>query len=370
MKVQGKNMTSAWLKPGNNRVMQVIDQRYLPFKLVIEDLSTVDQVNQAICEMRIRGAPLIGVVGAFGMFLAICSLRAERNLSAFRTKLGVLANSITATRPTAVNLAWAVQLVARAVEVEAAVEDREARALEVVEQIIAAETAACHQIGMHGLNIIKEISRKKSGQVVNILTHCNAGWLCALDYGTATAPIYLAHDSGIAVHVWVSETRPRNQGAKLTAWEFSQHGVPNTILVDNAAGHLMQLGKVDLVIVGSDRTSANGDVANKIGTYLKALVAKDNQVPFYVALPSSTIDWEIKDGVSEIPIEERAADEVNSMSGRFDGDLVEVQITDPEFKVVNFGFDVTPARLVTGLITEQGVCAASAAGLRQLFGKK
>lgn len=370
MNVHGEHYRTIWLKADDPSVVQIIDQRFLPFQFIIEDLSTVDEVAVAIKDMHVRGAGLIGATAGYGMYVA--ALSAPRSsLPAFRAGVEAAAAQLKATRPTAVNLMWAVdrQLAAMNAagnEIEAQIAAAAATAQEIADE----DAAFCRRIGEHGVKLIEEIAARKRGAPVNILTHCNAGWLAFVDYGTATAPIYAAHDKGIPVHVWVDETRPRNQGARLTAWELGEHGVPHTVIVDNAGGHLMQHGMVDLVIVGSDRTTYTGDVANKIGTYLKALAAKDNGVPFYVALPSSTIDWEMRDGVAEIPIEERNAAEVRIMDGRSGDEIREILIMPERSRAANYAFDVTPARLVTGLITERGVCAASEEGVLGLYPEK
>ena len=360
MKVDGKPMRTIWLEPDGWSV-GIIDQTALPHRLTTARLTTLDEAAHAIRAMLIRGAPLIGAAAAYGVCLALRQDASDESLDrAYATLL--------ATRPTAINLKWALDEMTAAVRNRSRA-DRMAvayrRAAEICDQDIAINTA----IGRHGLPLIEAIAaRKKPGERVNVLTHCNAGWLATVDVGTATAPIYLAHDSGIALHVFADETRPRNQGASLTAWELGKHGVPHTVIADNTGGHLMQHGLVDLVIVGTDRVTANGDVCNKIGTYLKALAARDNNVPFYVALPSPTIDFDVADGVAEIPIEERSADEVATMTGRTaDGRIETVRIVPEGSAVANFGFDVTPARLVTGLITERGVIAASRAALAGAF---
>ncbi|HZR60382.1 MAG TPA: S-methyl-5-thioribose-1-phosphate isomerase [Xanthobacteraceae bacterium] len=360
MKVDGKPMRTIWLEPDGWSV-GIIDQTALPHRLATARLTTLDEAAHAIRAMLIRGAPLIGAAAAYGVCLALRQDASDESLErAYATLL--------ATRPTAINLKWALDEMTAAVRNRSRA-DRMAvayrRAAEICDQDIAINTA----IGRHGLPLIEAIAaRKKPGERVNVLTHCNAGWLATVDVGTATAPIYLAHDSGIALHVFADETRPRNQGASLTAWELGKHGVPHTVIADNTGGHLMQHGLVDLVIVGTDRVTANGDVCNKIGTYLKALAARDNNVPFYVALPSPTIDFDVADGVAEIPIEERSADEVATMTGRTaDGRIETVRIVPEGSAVANFGFDVTPARLVTGLITERGVIAASRAALAGAF---
>jgi len=360
MKVEGKPMRTIWLEPDGWSV-GVIDQTALPHRFVTARLTTLEDVAHAIRTMTIRGAPLIGATAAYGICLALRADASDESLERARAAL-------LATRPTAINLKWALDEMAAAVRNRPRSERAAAayrRAAEISNEDVAINTA----IGRHGLPLIEAVAaRKKPGERVNLLTHCNAGWLATVDVGTATAPIYLAHEQGIAVHVFADETRPRNQGASLTAWELGQHGVPHTLIADNTGGHLMQHGLVDLVIVGTDRVTANGDVCNKIGTYLKALAARDNNVPFYVALPSPTIDFKVADGVAEIPIEERSGEEVALITGRTaDGRIETVRIAPDGSPVANYGFDVTPARLVTGLITERGVIAASRAALAGAF---
>src|SRR5271155_1629370 len=360
MKVDGKAMRSIWLEPDGWSV-GVIDQTALPHRFATARLTSLDETAHAIRAMVIRGAPLIGATAAYGICLA---LRADASDEALDRAYATL----IATRPTAINLKWALDEMAAAVRNRPRAERAAAayqRAGEIAEEDVAINTA----MGWHGLPLIEDIAkRKKKGERVNVLTHCNAGWLAAVDVGTATAPIYTAHDKGLPIHVFADETRPRNQGASLTAWELGQHGVPHTLIADNTGGHLMQHGLVDLVIVGTDRVTANGDVCNKIGTYLKALAAHDNNVPFYVALPSPTIDFTVADGVAEIPIEERSADEVATMTGRAaDGRIETVRIIPDGSAGANYGFDVTPARLITGLITERGVITASRAALAGSF---
>ncbi|MES2293228.1 MAG: S-methyl-5-thioribose-1-phosphate isomerase [Pseudomonadota bacterium] len=359
MKINGKHYRSVW--PIGEDAFGIIDQTRLPHELVTLMLRSADDAARAISTMQTRGAPLIGAVGAYGLALAMRGDASDENLTRVHDLLAQ-------TRPTAINLRWALDRMRDALLNQP--RDQRAKLAWTEAAAIADEDVAMSMaIGAHGLEIIKGVAAKKPGQTVNILTHCNAGWLATVDYGTALAPIYLAHDAGIPLHVWVDETRPRGQGASLTAFELGGHGVRHTVLADNAGGHYMQAGKVDLVIVGTDRVTANGDVANKIGTYLKALAAKDNNVPFYVALPSSTIDWTLASG-HDIPIEERSPDEVLKMTGRLpDGRVATVEIAAPGSTAANPGFDVTPARLVTGLITERGTCAATAAGLRSLFPK-
>jgi len=372
MKVGGQHFRTIWLHPTDKRVVQLIDQRFLPHRFVVEDVSTVEQMADAIREMHVRGAGLIGASAGYGMYLAAIEAGLSRtgSISAkeFDARLTEAAERLKATRPTAVNLAWAIERVRAglAVKQTLAVQEKVNLALCIAKQIAAEDEENCRMIGQHGLNLIEEIARAKDGKTVNILTHCNAGWLAFVDYGSALAPVYAAHDRDLPVHVWVDETRPRSQGSKLTAWELGQHGVPHTIIADSAGGHLMQRGAVDLVVVGSDRTTRAGDVANKIGTYLKALAAKDNKVPFYVALPSSSFDWAIREG-SEIPIEERGAEEVKRADGWRDGRMWEVSLAPESSPAANYGFDVTPRRLVTGLITERGVCKADEKSILELF---
>jgi methylthioribose-1-phosphate isomerase len=359
MNVNGKHYRSVW--PIGNDAVGIIDQTRLPHEFVTLTLRSAGDAAHAIKSMQTRGAPLIGAVGAHGLALAMRDDASDENLTRIHDMLAE-------TRPTAINLRWALgrmrdALLNRPHEQRAALAWKEAAA------IADEDVAMSKSIGEHGLKIIRDLAAAKKGEKLNILTHCNAGWLATVDYGTALAPIYLAHDAGIAFHVWVDETRPRNQGASLTAFELGSHGVAHTILADNAGGHYMQAGAVDMVIVGTDRVTANGDVANKIGTYLKALAARDNNVPFYVALPSSTIDWTLASG-RDIPIEERSEDEVLKMTGRTkDGSLATVEIAAPGSPAANPGFDVTPARLVTGFITERGTCAATPEGLTSLFPK-
>ena len=369
MNVHGKHYRTIWVDEQRPQVVQVIDQRLLPFEFKILDLVTIADFAHAIKEMVVRGAGLIGATAAYGMYCA--TLNAPRDdRAAFLASIRADGDKLIATRPTAINLAWAVERQWNAIQAATDIEEMIEIAFKTAQQVADEDADYCRRIGEHGVNLIEAISQKKQGETVNVLTHCNAGWLAFVDYGSATAPIYAAHDQGIKVHVWVDETRPRNQGARLTAWELGQHGVPHTVIVDNAGGHLMQHGLVDLVIVGSDRTTYTGDVANKIGTYLKALAAHDNGVPFYVALPSSTFDWQMRDGVREIPIEERNPEEVKLMAGIRGDDVLEVQITPPASPVGNYGFDITPARLVSGLITERGICAANEESILALYPDK
>lgn len=359
MKVDGVPYRTIWLAD-DGWAVEIIDQTRLPFEFVTARLENVDDAAVAIKDMLVRGAPLIGATAAYGIALAMQADASDENLGNAYEKL-------LATRPTAVNLRWALDEMSKLLE-PLSENERSAAAYKRAADICDEDVEICSSIGDHGLKIIQELHNKKgAGGAVNILTHCNAGWLATVDWGTALAPIYKAFDAGIPVHVWVDETRPRNQGASLTAWELGKHGVPLTIIADNAGGHLMQEGRVDMCITGTDRTTAAGDVCNKIGTYLKALAAHDNKVPFYVALPSPTVDWTIEDG-RDIPIEERSADEVTKIQGKTEaGEVVTVEIVPEGAKGGNPAFDVTPARLVTGLITERGVCKASKEGLSGLF---
>jgi methylthioribose-1-phosphate isomerase len=360
MKVDGRHFRSIWLEPDGFTV-GAIDQRRLPHEFIVARLTTMAEAAEAIRSMLVRGAPLIGATAAYGVALAMRADSSDANLDQAYTLL-------IATRPTAINLKWALDEMARLLRPlppSARADAAYARAREIAEEDVAINC----DIGRHGLELIKAIAaNKKPGEPVNILTHCNAGWLATVDWGTATSPIYQAHDGGLAVHVWVDETRPRNQGASLTAWELGHHGVRHTVIADNTGGHLMQHRMVDLAIVGTDRVTANGDVCNKIGTYLKALAAHDNGVPFYVALPSPTIDFSIDDGVKQIPIEQRSAAEVTDMTGRTaDGRIETVRIVPLGSPAANYAFDVTPARLVTGLITERGVLRPERAALASAF---
>ncbi len=360
MNVDGQAYRTIWLAE-DGKTVEIIDQTKLPHHFTTVQLNNLDDAAHAISAMLVRGAPLIGATAAYGMCLALEGDGSDARLSqAYETLL--------ATRPTAVNLRWALDDL-RGRLLPLAPEERQAAAYRRAAEICDEDVQICSSIGDHGKELIAACWEAKNREsVVNILTHCNAGWLATVDWGTAIAPIYKAHNAGIPVHVWVDETRPRNQGASLTAWELNRHGVPHTVIVDNVGGHLMQHGLVDLCIVGTDRTTAAGDVCNKIGTYLKALAADANGVPFYVALPSPTVDWTIEDGLRDVPIEQRDATEVSHITGRTaDGDLVTVQLTPDGSPAANFAFDVTPSRYVTGLITERGVCEASRDGLRELF---
>ncbi len=356
MKVGAQQYRSIWVEHG---VVRIIDQTRLPHEFVVVALETLPQAARAIRDMWVRGAPLIGATAAYGMAIAMAEDASDQGLQRAH-------DTLIATRPTAVNLRWALEEMtallrplAQAARAGAAI----ARAGAIADEDVAINAA----IGEHGLSVIRAIAERKGGPV-NILTHCNAGWLATVDWGTATAPIYKAQAAGIPLHVWVDETRPRNQGAHLTAWEMAGNGISHALIVDNAGGHLMQHGQVDMVIVGTDRTTARGDVCNKIGTYLKALAAHDNGVPFYVALPSPTIDWRVQDGVRDIPIEERSSEEVSFVHGKLeDGRVTRLRISPEATPAANPAFDVTPARLITGLITERGIAPATAEGLAALF---
>jgi methylthioribose-1-phosphate isomerase len=359
MKIDGRHFRSIWTA-AEGYAVHIFDQTLLPHALKTLTLRSAAEMAEAIRTMRTRGAPLIGACGAYGLALGLASDASDEALERCHQMLN-------ATRPTAVNLRWALDRVREKVR-RLAPPQRASAAFAVAAAICDEDVAINQAIGRHGLELIRAAARRNGGRTVNILTHCNAGWLATVDWGTATAPIYMAHDAGIDIHVWVDETRPRNQGAALTAWELGRHGVKMTLVADNAGGHLMQHGLVDLCIVGTDRVTAGGDVCNKIGTYLKALAAKDNGVPFYVALPSPTIDWRVSDGLREIPIEQRAAREVTHIAGRAPtGEVLEIELAPAGTAARNDAFDVTPARLVTGLITERGVAAASRDGLSGLF---
>lgn len=362
MKIQGKHYKTIWLKEGSPEIVQVIDQRKLPFQFEIVDLKTVEDVFFAIREMVVRGAPLIGVTAAYGIYLGVRNFKGGD----FNNYINQIAEYLKSSRPTAVNLAFAVDKMVQFVFTNHSEPGFIQKVLQRACELKNSEEEFSNKIGEFGFDIIEKIYRQKK-QTINILTHCNAGWLACIDWGTATAPIYKAHQKGIPVHVWVDETRPRNQGARLTAFELSEEGVSHTVIPDNTGGHLMQHGMVDIVIVGSDRTTVNGDVANKIGTYLKALAAKDNNIPFYVALPSSTIDFDIEDGIAEIQIEQRDSAEVAEIEGWKDNQIQTVRLIPEKSVAINYGFDVTPARLVTGLITERGICNADKESILELF---
>jgi methylthioribose-1-phosphate isomerase len=366
MNVDGKDLRTIWLSP-DEQTVKIIDQRRLPHELLIIELKTVDDAITAIKDMAVRGAPLIGATGAYGVYLAAVNAPRQPIEDAYMVSEG---NRLKTARPTAVNLVWAVDKVLAELMKENQADRRLAIARDQAAAIVEQEVERCKRIGEHGRSLIEAISRRKTGQTVNVLTHCNAGWLACIEHGTATAPIYAAFDRGIDLHVWVDETRPLNQGNRLTAWELGKHGVKHTIITDNAGGYLMQQGNVDIVIVGTDRTTATGDVANKIGTYLKALAAKDNDIPFYVALPSSTFDWNLKDGIREIPIEKRDPNEIRYIEGLANNKNERVLICPADSAAANYAFDVTPSRLVTGFITERGICQATPEGIRQLFPEK
>ncbi len=360
MKIKGQHYRTIWVKENEPGVVQTIDQRLLPFKFEILDLRKPEDFEWAIADMIVRGAPLIGVTAAYGMYAATLSKQSRHDIQK-------VAESLKKTRPTAVDLFNSIERMTNAIKTASDPVKQSQIALSLANQMAEESVDGCRKIGEYGLEIIKQISKKKNGEPVNILTHCNAGWLACIDYGTATAPVYLAHEEGIKVHVWVDETRPRNQGSRLTAFELGEHGVPHTVIADNTGGHLMQHGMVDMVIVGTDRTTRTGDVANKIGTYLKALAAHDNNIPFYVALPSSTFDWSIRNGIEEIPIETRSPKEVKYMEGWNGTEIDDVLLMPYSSKTANYGFDVTPGRLITGLITEKGICKANEKSILELF---
>ena len=361
MIINGQNFHTIWADSNNRESVKIIDQLKLPFEFSIKTLKSYSDAYDAIQKMVVRGAPLIGVTAAYGIYLAFCEKKSETRLEEWILQK---CTEMKTARPTAVNLAYAIDEMQKVLHKVNNWEEAKLIAFKKANELKQQEIDHCSAIGDFGLAIIEEIAAKKGGEPVNILTHCNAGWLACIDWGTATAPIYKAHHKGIKVHVWVDETRPRNQGSRLTAFELKQEGVPHTVIPDNTGGHLMQHGMVDLVIVGSDRTTRCGDVCNKIGTYLKALAAFDNNIPFYVALPSSSIDFTITNGLAEIIIEERDADEVRFMEGK----TGKIQMVPDGSPVANYGFDVTPARLVTGLITERGICGASEKEITELFG--
>jgi methylthioribose-1-phosphate isomerase len=367
MRVNGTQYHTIWVDPENESIIKVIDQCKLPFEFKIVELKNCEDVFHAIHEMVVRGAPLIGVAGAYGIYLSLLGLKG----SEWKNQLADCASHLKSARPTAVNLAILIDELSANLSNCSSLEEAAKIALDEVNRLKLREIEWSEAIGNFGCQLIERISEQKKGETVNILTHCNAGWLACIDWGTATAPIYKAFNKGIPLHVWVDETRPRNQGARLTAWELSQEGIPHTVVPDNTGGHLMQHGLVDICIVGSDRTTSTGDVANKIGTYLKALAAADNKIPFYVALPSSSIDFSMTDGIREIPIEKRGADEVRWIEGvNSDGEIGSVKIIPDEIAVANWGFDVTPARYITGLITERGICKADSESILSLFPEK
>jgi len=367
MKIGNRNYQTIWLDDNDPAIVCVIDQQKLPFFFEIKNLRSVDDVYEAIENMTVRGAPLIGATAAFGLYLATLEITSQTNI---REHLSNAARYLISSRPTAVNLSWAVNYAMEKLNRNLSSESLSEIALQAAVGICEMEKEYCRQIGNHGLKLIESLSEQKNGEPLNILTHCNAGWLATIDYGTVTAPIYLAHEKGIPIHVWVDETRPRNQGAKLTAWELGQNGVPHTLIPDNTGGYLMQQKMVDVVFIGSDRTTRTGDVANKIGTYLKALAAKDNNVPFYSLFPSTSIDFSIGDGIKEITIEERDPEEVTNISGLADGKIQSVRVCPENIRAANYGFDITPARLLTGLITERGICRATEKEIKKMFSDK
>lgn len=389
MNVNGRHYRTIWLKEDEPAVVCIIDQRILPHRFEIVELRNLRDMVQAIKDMTLRGAPLLGVAGAYGMYLAAVEAMSPEEIGAggpeasppsgvrpygdsavdFEGVMNAAAAELIGSRPTAVNLAWGVGEQQNILKNIVSPEEATRQLRENAARIADADVHCCKRIGMYGLEVIREIAQRKGGEPVQILTHCNAGWLCAVDWGTATAPIYAAFEEGIPIHVWVDETRPRNQGASLTAWELGQEGVPYTLIADNTGGHLMQNGLVDLVIVGTDRVARCGDVANKIGTYLKALAAHANSIPFYVAAPSASVDWGLLSG-KDIPIEQRGDEEVKYMTGLCDGELRTVLIAPEDARAANFGFDVTPSHLVTGLITERGVAKANESDLLRLFPEK
>jgi methylthioribose-1-phosphate isomerase len=367
MLVGSKNYKSIWLDESDPAIVRAIDQQKLPFFFEIHEMRSVDDVFNAIKNMTIRGAPVIGAAGAFGIYLATLEMTPSTDP---RHHLENAARYLISCRPTAVNLSWAVNYVMEKLDQNTGEKTLQEKALEAALEICEKEEENCREIGIHGLKVIEDISKQKDNKPVNILTHCNAGWLACIDYGTVTSPVYLAHQKGIPVHVWVDETRPLNQGARLTTWELGQAGVPYTLVADNTGGHLMQHGLVDVVMVGSDRTTSRGDVANKIGTYLKALAAYDNKIPFYSVFPSSSFDMRISDGLTEIPVEERDPGEVTTVSGFIKGSIETVRICPEDCIAVNYSFDVTPARYITGLITEKGICRAAEKDIKKMFSDK
>lgn len=367
MKINGTPYRTIWPNPEDLSEICIIDQRILPHRFSIEKLTTKEQAIVAIKDMYVRGAGLIGATAGFGMYLA--ALSAPENSADFTSYMSGYARDLNNSRPTARNLKWAIDRVAQDISTVTSIQEKRKAAFATACEIADEDAEFCRKIGEHGVQLIEEISKRKNGAPVNILTHCNAGWLAFVDHGSATAPIYAARDAGIPIHVWVDETRPWNQGARLTAWELQQEDIPNTLICDNTGGHLMQRDMVDIVIVGSDRTTHTGDVANKIGTYLKAVAAKDNNIPFYVALPSSTIDWKLDKG-HDIPIEQREEEEITTVMGKNNnGEIISVQLSAPGTSAANYGFDVTPSRLVTGLITERGIVAAEKEKIHKLFDK-
>jgi len=366
MLVNNKRYKTIWME--KEGFIKIIDQRYLPHEFVIEKIQSAEEMALAIKDMHLRGAGLIGAAAGYGVYLSALQ-HFKKDLSSDNYKKMILSDieNLRKTRPTAVNLEYALKRQIKNIEKPITNKELLETIKEEAKNIAYEDEINCKKIGEYGSKIIENISKEKNKNTVNILTHCNAGWLAFVDYGTATSPIYEAHDKGIKIHVWVDETRPRNQGARLTAWELGNHGVDHTVIADNVGGYLMQNGLVDVVIVGSDRTTYTGDVANKIGTYLKALAAYDNKIPFYAALPSSTIDWEISDGLKNIPIEERDGEEVKYIQGLSEGKITKVLLTPKESKAKNFGFDVTPSKYVSGIITERGICEANESSIKKLY---
>jgi methylthioribose-1-phosphate isomerase len=367
MKIGEKYYRSIWFEDSEPGIISVIDQEKLPFFFEIKKLQSVDDIYAAIKVMTVRGAPAIGVAGAYGMYLSTLEIGTHTNI---REHLKNAAEYLISARPTAVNLGWAVNKVLNKLSDKTDRQSVSESALSAAKEVCENEVENCRKIGINGLSLIEKISNNKEGEPVNILTHCNAGWLACVDYGTALAPVFAAQEKGIPVHVWIDETRPRNQGARLTTYELANCGIPYSLVTDNTGGHLMQHGLVDIVIVGSDRTTRRGDVANKIGTYLKALAAFDNSIPFYVAQPSSSIDFSISDGLSEIQIEERDPEEISMVSGFAEDKIMSVRICPENSRSVNYGFDITPARLISGLITEKGICKASEKDISKMFLEK
>jgi len=364
MKINGRPYRTIWTDDG---ILNVINQLALPHAFEVVSLLDIDDVCQAISNMVVRGAGLIGATAGYGMWIA-ATQAPTNSLESFTSYMKTQAERLQATRPTASNLSWAIQRQLKQLEFGTTIAEKIALVKTGAETIADEDAQFCYQIGQHGLTLIQEIATRKPGKTINVLTHCNAGWLAFVDCGSALSPIFAAHDAGLPVHVWVDETRPRNQGASLTAWELACHGVPHSLIADNVGGHLMQHGMVDIVFTGADRVTRNGDAANKIGTYLKALAAKDNGIPFYIAFPSSTIDFSLEDGLTQIPIEERSGDEVRMVSGKLaDGSVTTVQICPDQTTARNWGFDVTPARLITGLLCERGICSATESGILGLF---
>jgi len=361
---KNENFRTIWLKADDPAVVQIIDQTKLPHEFLVKDLSNYREGANAIKEMLVRGAPLVGATAAWSLYLAAIEGSTTEDPIGFVKQAAI---ELGETRPTAVNLRWALDRVLGVIRESGEEQDLISLLRNEAQSICDEDIEICQSIGVHGCRLIEAISKKKSGEVVNILTHCNAGALATINWGTATAPVYAARQRDIDVHVWVDETRPRNQGSQLTCWELARHEVPHTLIVDNAGGHLMQHGQVDICITGTDRTTRSGDVANKIGTYLKALAAHDNDIPFYVALPSTTIDWTIRDGLAEIPIEERDTHEVSHIRGMHGNQVCDVNTVADGSAIRNYAFDVTPARLISGLITDRGICDASEDGLARLF---